>query len=271
VKSLVFGSSPREGRERVQNARFEERSSLPTSAVCLVASGMRETLSALLRTSVALSLFEPTIPPTPAWSAIVQGAHIYRLRARKADAAIVLRPPDAAALAAAVFGEAQPAGRVNCALPAGRVNCALSPMEREVLDRLVRAIAGSLAAVCGMREGEEIENVDEIEGFVTYFELQLEVPVAARIGIALSSDPAPEPRGHLTLEDLSQVQLVPVASLDLGTIEAGTICRLSLGTLLPFVALNLDRVGLQLHGRTLARGVCGVRSGRYALTIQGGV
>jgi flagellar motor switch protein FliM len=262
VKSLVFGSSPREGRERVQNARFEERSSLPTSAVCLVASGMRETLSALLRTSVALSLFEPTIPPTPAWSAIVQGAHIYRLRARKADAAIVLRPPDAAALAAAVFGEAQPAGRVNCAL---------SPMEREVLDRLVRAIAGSLAAVCGMREGEEIENVDEIEGFVTYFELQLEVPVAARIGIALSSDPAPEQRGHLTLEDLSQVQLVPVASLDLGTIEAGTICRLSLGTLLPFVALNLDRVGLQLHGRTLARGVCGVRSGRYALTIQGGV
>jgi flagellar motor switch protein FliM len=246
----------------VQNARFEERSSLPTSAVCVVASGMRETLSALLRTSVALSLFEPTIPPTPAWSAIVQGAQIYRLRARKADAAIVLRPPDAAALAAAVFGEPQPAGRVNCAL---------SPMEREVLDRLVRAIAGSLAAVCGTREGEEIENVDEIEGFATYFELQLEAPVAARIGIALSSDPAPEPRGHLTLEDLSQVQLVPVASLDLGTIEAGTICRLSLGALLPFVALNLDRVGLQLHGRTLARGVCGVRSGRYALTVQGDV
>jgi flagellar motor switch protein FliM len=262
VKSLVFGFSVSEGRKRVQNARFEERSSLPTSAVCVVASGMRETLSVLLRTSVALSLFEPTIPPTPAWSAIVRGAQIYRLRARKADAAIVLRPPDAAALAAAIFGEPQPAPRVNCAL---------SPMEREVLDRLVRAIAGSLAAVCGTREGEEIENVGEIEGFVTYFELQIEAPVVARIGIALSSDPPPEPRGHLTLEDLSQVQLVPVASLDLGTIEAGTICRLSPGTLLPLVALNLDRVGLHLHGRTLARGVCGVRSGRYALIVRGDV
>jgi flagellar motor switch protein FliM len=262
VKSLVFGHSVRESHKRVQNARFEERSSLPTGAVCVVASGVRETLSALLRTPVALSLLEPTIPPAPAWSAIVQGAQIYRFRARKADAAIVLRPPDAAALAAAVFGEPQPSGRANRPL---------SPIEREVIDRVVRAIARSLAAVCGAREGDEIENVGQIEGFVTYFELQLEAPVAARIGIALSSDPSPEPGGQLTLEDLSQVHLAPVASLDLGTVEAETIACLSLGALLPVVALNFHRVTLQLHGRTLARGVCGVRNGRYALTVQGDV
>ncbi len=260
MKSLVFGSSLRESHKRVHNARFEERSSLPTSAVCVVASGVRETLSALLRTSVTLSLYEPTIPATPAWSAIVREAQIYRLHARKADAAIVLRPPDAVALAAAVFGEPQVAG---CA------NRALSPIEREVVDRVVRAIARSLAAVCGTRENEEVENVRQIDGFVTYFELQLEAPVAARIGIALSSDPSPEPGRQLTLEDLSQVELVPVASLDLGTVEAETIARLSLGALLPVVALNLHRATLQLHGRTLARGVCGVRNGRYALTLQG--
>jgi flagellar motor switch protein FliM len=262
VKSLVFGSSVRDGCNRVQTARFEERSSLPTSAVCVVASGVRETLSALLRTSVALSLFEPTIPQTAAWSTIVQGAQLYRLRARKADAAIVLRPPDAAALAAAVFGEP---------LAAGSANRALSPIEREVVNRVVHAIAGSLAAVCGTREGEEIDNVAEIEGFVTYFELQVEAPVAARIGIALSSDPPPEPCGHLTLEDLSQVELAPVASLDLGTIEAGTIARLSVGALLPVDALNLHQVSLQLHDRMLAHGVGGVRNGRYALTLQGNV
>jgi flagellar motor switch protein FliM len=262
VKSLVFGSSVRESYKRVQDARFEERSSLPTSAVCVVASGVRETLSALLRTPVALSLFEPTIPPAPAWSAIVQEARIYRLRARKTDAAIVLRPPDAAALAAAAFGEPQAAGRADRAL---------SPIEREVVDRVARAIARSLAAVCGTREGDEIENVVQIEDFVTYFELQLEAPVAARIGIALSSDPSPEPGGQLTLEDLSQVELAPVASLDLGSIQAETIACLSLGALLPVVALNLHRVTLQLHGRVLAHGECGVRNGRYALTVEGDV
>jgi flagellar motor switch protein FliM len=244
----------------VQGARFEERSSLPTSAVCVVASGVRETLSALLRTSVALSLFEPTIPATPAWSAIAEGAQIYRLRATKADAAIVLRPPDAVALAAAVFGEPQPTGRANRAL---------SLIEREVVDRVVRAIAGSLAAVCGTREGDELENVGEIEDFVTYFELQLEAPVAARIGIALSSDPSPEPRGRLTLENLSHVELALVASLDLGTIEAGAVARLSIGALLPVGALNLGRVSLHLHSRALARGISGVRNGRYAFMMQG--
>jgi flagellar motor switch protein FliM len=260
VKSLVFGYSVREGRSRVQEARFEERSSLPTSAVCVVASGVRETLSALFRSSVALSLFEPTIPSAPAWSAIVQGAQIYRLRARKADAAIVLRPPDAVAIAAAVFGEPQPAGRANRAL---------SLIEREVVNRVVRAIVGSLAAVCGTRDGDEIESGGEIDDFVTYFELQLQAPVAARIGIALSSDPPPEPRGRLTLEDLSQVELAPIASLDLGTTEAGTIARLSVGAIFPADALTLGRVRLLLHGHTLARGVCGVRNGRYALTLQG--
>ena len=243
----------------MRHARFEERSSLPTSAACVVASGVRETLSALLRSPVTLRLFEPTIPQPPAWPEIVRGAHLYRLRASKADVAIVLRPADAAALAAAAFGEPQPTGCTNRAL---------SPIEREVVDRAVRAIAGNLAAVCGTCEGERIERVAEIEGFVTYFELQLEMPVAARIGVALSSDPQPEPRGCLTIEDLSQVEVAPILLLDLGTIETRAVGRLSPGAVLPVIAPQLGRVRLQLHGHTLARGVCGVRNGRYALAVQ---
>lgn len=232
---------------------------LPTSAACVVASGVRETLSALFRAPVALQFFGPTIPSALAWSVIVQGAQIYRLCANRADAAIVLRAPDAVALAAAAFGEPQPAGDANRAL---------SPIEREVVDRAVRAIAGNLAAVCGTSEGERVENVGGIDGFVSYFELQLETPVAARIGVALSSDPPPEPRGCLTVEDLSMVEVVPVATLDLGTIETSEISSFSPGALLPVIAPQGGRVSLQLHGRTLARGVCGVRNGRYALTVQ---
>lgn len=262
MKSLVFGVSAREDGKRILNARFEERSSLPTSAACVVASGVRETLSALLRTPVTLRLFEPTIPLPHAWLAIVQGAQLYRVWASKADAAIVLRPPDAAALAAAAFGEPQLASYTNRAL---------SPIEREVLDRAVRALAGSLAAVCGMRDGDGIETVGQIDDFVTYFELQVETPVTARIGIALSSDPRPEPRGRLTVEDLFPVELVPVALLDLGTIETRAIARLLSGAFLPVVSPALRRVNLQLNGRTLVHGLCGVRNGRYAITVQGSV
>lgn len=232
---------------------------MPTSAACVVASGVRETLSALLRTPVTLRLFEPTIPLPHAWLAIVQGAQLYRVWASKADAAIVLRPPDAAALAAAAFGEPQLASYTNRAL---------SPIEREVIDRAVRAIAGNLVPVCGTREGERIETVGEIEGFVTYFELQLETPVIARIGIALSSDPVPEPYDRLTIEDLFQVEVAPSASLELGALETGAIVNLSRGAFLPVLAPKPGQVSLQLHGRTLARGLCGVRNGCYAFAVH---
>jgi hypothetical protein len=238
---------------KVRRARFEARSSLPISAACVVANGMRETLSSLLGGAVVLRLFEPAIPAPHAWPAILRDARLYRVPGKVADAAVVLRTGDAAALAAALFGESP-----------GVVERALSPIECDVVDRTVNAIAANLGAVCGAREGHSVERVATLDGFVTYFELLIEEPVASRVGIALSREPSAEPRVCLEARHLAGVRLTTLASLDLGKIEAANVARLAVGATIPIDPAELRRCSLTAHGRRLARGSCGVRHGKYA-------
>ncbi len=255
MKVLAFDAPT--GR-RVREARFVERSSLPLSAACLVASAVREALSSIVNAPVAARLLEPVIPSPQAWTEIARGAALYRFRGSIADAAIVLRPPDAAALAAAVFGErtAEPA-------PSQRP---LSPIERDVLDRTAGAIAGTLKAVCGPRERESLERVTTICGFIAYFEIVVEQAVDARIGIALSNDPAPEPHGALEIGDLGGVALSPRVRLDLNSADAAAIARLTVGALLPLSHGLRGR--LTLGERTLAHGACGMHAGRFAFAVE---
>jgi hypothetical protein len=258
VKSLVFGAAVWQGGRRVREARFEERSALPVSAACLASSGVRETLASLLGVAVSVRLLEPVIPSPEAWATIARGATLYRLRGTVADAAIVLRPRDAAAIAGAAFGEGPVAS------PSERE---LSPLERDVLDRTVAAMAGTLHAVCGTRERETLERVATIRGFVTYFEIAIEAPTQARIGIALSRDPAPEPHGTLTIDDLADLALVPNVAVEVARIPAGALGELVPGAVVPMAASAGLRGELRLGGRVLARGTCGIRDGRYALSI----
>jgi hypothetical protein len=263
VKCLaVSRSSTRVGGRRIREVCFEDRSSLPASAACVVASGARETLGALLTSPVHLRLFEPVLPTPDAWRAILDGALLYRYRGTVADAAIVLRPRDARALARAAFGE------VACEEADGDVS--LSPLEDDVLARVSAAIGTSLAAVCGMREGSAIERVAEIGAYTTFFELLLDRPVRASIGVAVSRDPAPEARGALELADLEHVQLSLDVCIDIGTFPASTMMALQPGSLLPAAPGPL-RGRLRAGGRTLAYGNCGVRHGWYALAVEKGV
>ncbi len=243
---------------RIRAARFEERSSLPASAACVVGNGVRETLTSLLGAAVGVRVLEPAIPSPPAWVAIAREALLYRTRGSVADAAIVLRPRDAAALAAAAFGE----NRAATDAPRD-----LSPFEREAVDRAAAAIGTTLQAVCGARERESLELVSTIAGFATYFEILLEPPIDARIGIALSRDPAPEPRGRLALEDLAGILLEPVVTLDVARIRANALATLTPGTIFPLTRAGALHGRLTIGGRQLARGTCGMRDGRYAFAI----
>ncbi len=254
--ALASASRSNTGK-RVREAQFERRSSLPASAACVVANGIRETLSALLGTPVILRLFEPVIPDPRAWEAIASGATMYRVRGSVADAAIVLRALDAIAIASAIFGE-----------PATPDVRELSPIERDVVDRAAHAIAANLIAVCGARESRAIERVGAIDGFVTFFEMSLEGPVEARIGIALSRDPAPEPRGGFELLHLVDVRVAAVAAIDLGSTLVRDVGRLAVGTMLPIRAEDLRRCTLAIAGRPIARGACGVGNGRYAVAAK---
>ena len=224
----------------------------------MVANGVRETLSSLLGAAVALRLLAPSIPTPQAWPIVLREALLYRLRGNVADAAIVLRTPDPIALAAALLGESRVAAGDR----------ALSPIECDLLDRAVNAVAGNLAVVCGTPEGRFVERVAEIRGFVTYFELAIEEPVAARIGIALSRDPSPEARGSFEAGHLAAVRLTAVASIDLGKTEAAEVARLAAGAIVPINPSDLHRCALRVAGRSVARGSCGIRNGRFAFSVD---
>ena len=56
----VSRSSARVGGRRIREVCFEDRSSLPASAACVVASGARETLGALLTSPVHLRYIHGT-------------------------------------------------------------------------------------------------------------------------------------------------------------------------------------------------------------------
>jgi flagellar motor switch/type III secretory pathway protein FliN len=243
---------------RVRRARFEHRSSLPVSAACVVANGAREALAAAYGTAVSLRLLEPAIPDEAAWAAIASQAEIFRLRGPIADAAFVLRPPDALALATAAFGEA--GGELR----------PLSPIEREVLARVVRALGTTVAAVCGIRDPAPAERVAGVRGYATYFELIVEHPFAARVGVALSRDPAPERRGHLRAEDLLDVEIEVGVEFASGSIGAAGILGLRPGCEVVMDTKVGDLAMLKVAGAVVARGECGSIGGRSAMIVSAG-
>jgi flagellar motor switch/type III secretory pathway protein FliN len=258
IAALAFERESEEiDGKRVRRARFERRSSLPVPAACVVANGIRETLSALLATPVSLRLLEPVIPDPQAWNAICEGAQLFGLRGPLCDAAFVLRPQDALALASSAFGEQIDATR------------RLSALEQEVLVRALRGIAGSLAPVCG-RELTPLERILDIRGYVTYFELLVERPVRARIGVALSRDPAARGSATLRLEDLLDVEIELSVEFARGTLPAAAFLDLRPGTNVPMKTRIGQPGRLLCSGAVLARGECGALGERGAMIVTTG-
>jgi flagellar motor switch/type III secretory pathway protein FliN len=238
----------------VRPIKFERRSSLPVSAACLVANGVRETLGALLAAPVALRLLEPVIPDAAAWSAICDGAQFFGVRGPSCDAAFVLRARDALALASSAFGEDAQGSR------------ALSAVEQEVLIRALRGIAGSLAPACG-RDMTPLERILDIRGYVTYFELLVERPAAMRIGVALSRDPVSRGSATLRIEDLGAVQVEVGVEFARGVLPAPDFLDLRPGSIVPMTTRVGEPGLLKMGGAVLARGECGALGDRSAIVV----
>jgi hypothetical protein len=240
--------------------QFAERACLPLSAACLVAGNVRERLAALLGVPVALCVLEPEIPSAKAWEIIAGRAHVYRVRGNVANGAIVLRERDAKAVVAAAFGETSDA-------PSERAR--LSPLERDVLDRVLAALTGTLVPLCGEQRELSPTTAAAADEFVAYLELAIEQPVAARIGIALSRDLVPEAVPALDPDDLADVPLEASVAFDLENFTARRLAALAPGDVVPITRPSPLRGSLRIGGRTLALGTCGVRDGRYAFEIEG--
>jgi flagellar motor switch/type III secretory pathway protein FliN len=257
VNVLGFERSLRvENGRRVRNAMFIRRSMLPVAAACLVANGARETLAELLGSSVTLRLFEPILPDNAAWSCIAAGAEIFAVRGKLADAAFVLRPHDALSLAAAAFGERAPAPR------------ALSAIEAELLLRIAGALCGALPPVCGGCEEARIERLTGLNGFVTYFELLLEEPVEARIGVALSREPAMQAVPSVGAAQLAGIELDLAVEIAHGCIPASAVLDLRCGDVVKLDSRLGDRAIVRVAESAIARGECGDLDGRGVVLLQ---
>lgn len=254
MRCLTFVDDP--NQPSVRRAAFEERSWLPLSAACLVAANVRETLGALLGIPLQTRLFEPAIPRDDGWREIGRDATLYRVRGSVSDAAIVLRLRDATAMAAAAFGESAAAAEPPRPL---------SPLECDILDRAVASIAGALVPVCGPYERDSIERIPSLSGFRSYFEVAIDPPVEARIGVAVSHDVPPEPAGSLTVDALSGVEVRVDAIVDVAKVTAHAVVSLRTGDMFGLHGWNAAR--LMVAGRTVGTGPAGVRNDHYALSL----
>lgn len=235
---------------------FQARTAFPVSAACVIANGVRETLAALYKTHVEVRLFEPMVPSAQGWRAIVDDARLYRIAGARSDAALVIRPGVAQALASAVFGEPYSHSR------------ALSPVESTVLERIVCALAGNFVTVCGGRaDGLIPEAVQVLDGFLTYFEVTVEQPISAAIGVAIARQNSLEPQGGLHVEDLLDVEVEVSVQTEGTIVPVGELAALEPGAIVPItVSTGLTAVAT-VAGRPLARGECGVRNNRVALAV----
>lgn len=245
------------GGRNVRRARFRPRSEMPVSAACVIANAVRESLGAALATPVSLRLLAPVLPSREAWEKICNGALLYRARGSLADACFVMRMADARALAAAAFGEADTYARD------------LSRVERELLDRLARSLGGALAHACG-RDVAAPERILDISGYTTYFELLLERPVRARLGVALSRETPPQGGPTLRPDDLLGVELEVRAQLSHGALPAAAFLDLRPGVIVPMMTKIGEPGVLLTDGTRLARGECGSRGQRSAFAVCAG-
>ena len=257
MRSLTFtGHSESIDGRRIRHAVFEERSLFTVPAACLVANAIRDALAALLDADVDLRLLAPVIPSLRAWPAITQGAALFRLTGSRNDIAVIVRPDACVQLACAAFGES----------PARDVR-ELSAIEMRVLERLVSALAPAFGPVCGFPGAVDVQRVSQLAGFATYFEIQIERPVAARVGIALARDPQPEAAQGLSIEHLSDIEVdvrvrtegLAIPAYELAAIEPGAIVPITLSTGLVGIAT--------VAGGPVARGECGVQGNRLALAV----
>lgn len=255
MKHLTFAetSEHADGR-RIRRALFRERSLLPVSAACVVANAARELLGSMTGGAVPVRLFEPVVPDARAWEAVARDAYCFGVRGSASDAAIVLRPPDALALAAWLFGESGAAAR------------GLSAVEESVLSRCVAALSGTLVPVCGNLTGPPVR-LAAIPGMATYFELSIGSK-AVRIGIALAREPAGAAGPTLDASVLRHVEIELRARVGPIELPAMAVAALAPGDVLPLATGGGLRASIVLDGAPSASGEVGVRGQRYAVAVD---
>jgi hypothetical protein len=239
------------------DATFVPRSTLPLSAACLVANGVREALSRLLARELDVEVLEPVVPDASERRVLLDGATVYRVRGRICDGFVVFRSDDARRLAALAFGEHERSERDP-----------LSAIERATLERIAANLVPLCNTLCGtlgpvVRETAERAACD----VATYFEVRTSAAPRVAIGFALSRDPAEDISGRITLADLSEVEVGGTVTCGFGSLSVPAFSRLAPGVTLPLDTPLGGHGVLRFGDVAFARGTCGVNAGRTAMYV----
>ena len=244
-----------DGRQ-VRRATFIARSNVKLEAVFAFAQHVQERAPILFGRSVTVRATEPTVVSARAAPVLYEDAIVMEVVGQDAVLHLLLRSKDARRIVAAAFHEQD-------------VALDLSPIESEVIEKLLHE-AGSLAApICGpivticRRPARSVPERCE-----SYFELLLEVPDVVRIGIALAADIAPRVTQRLSLRALRDVCVEVEAVFATGSVAASRLADLSLGEVLPLRSGLREPGALRIDGATIALGECGTLQGRHAFSID---
>jgi len=259
ISSLTFVAPQllQDGRV-LRRAQFVPRSTLPLSAACLVANGVRETLSRLLAAEIDVELIEPSMPDVSERSVLLDGAKVLRVRGRLCDGFVVVRPGDARRIVALAYGESERSDRD-----------ALSEIERATLDRVVNALVPLCNTLCGTLGPVTVESSERAAcDLATYFEVRTTGAARLAIGFALARDPVEDVRELIALDDLADVELAATVTFATGSLGVPAFSRLAVGATVA-LETSLGAPGTLAFGNVaFARGTCGVVDGRNAIAFD---
>lgn len=259
IATLAFGGpSLLDDGRIVRRPSFAPRSTLPISAACLVANGVRETLSRLLACDLEIDLIEPAIPGGAERRMLLEHASILRVRGRICDGFVIVRPVDQRRIVALAFGEGERPESDD-----------LSEIERATVDRVLTALVPLCNVLCGTLGPVSREAIERAAcDLVTYFEVRTTGAVRLAIGFALTHDPAEEITARITLDDLAEVEIEGAVELGIGTLGVPAFSRLAAGATL-VLDTPLSALGTLYFGNVaFSRGTCGASDGRNAFTIE---
>ena len=255
IATPVF-DRPRDG---VRRMRFVPVPNVPVDAACVVASGAREALRALLGETCSVTMGEPVALDAAAWRELARDALLFTTPGRATDIVFVLAMRDARRLVQAAFGE-EPAGD----------GAPWSALEAGAIERIVARCANACEALCVERRGPTIAaDPATLPAPVAYFDVRVAAPVALTIGVGLARDlGSPPPLRTITLEMLGDVPVPVRVVIGRGDMPVTRLLALAPGA---YVHLRTKVVGegeLNLAGQRIALGTCGVRHSRPAFEVR---
>lgn len=255
IVALAFGAPRRRHGRNVRAARFIARSTVPVSALCMVANGVREHLRALLGVGAEVTLGEATPLSDAARAGLVSRMHCFLTRGRATDVFLFVSERDARRLLAVALGE-------------GSTGEDLSPLERSALGRLVHELAALFDPLCVERHAAP-QPVDAQQAVrcTTYVDLRIGAPLEVTLGIGLTREPADEVGGPaVAAEQLLSVKCDVRAEIARGTILAERLAELAPGAIVRMDTKVGAEAVLKVAELVIARGRGGVVLGEDAVS-----